>query len=929
MKKSISLLLIVFLLPVGSQGHAFNSPLGPTNALNLSNSYPAYTPNVIENGDLNATDSNNLPLGWNVGTSGRTRTELTLEDAHGGVQSLKMSAQGYFSSQGTNVYRYPSSNVYAKDDLTLDLWMRVLGTNKSLGDVYLYVQMTDGSNSYYFFFYFVANTLGSNSSSSFYFNSSISLNIWQNSVIDLTLAASQTIGLLPGLRINQLRLYTNSIAQAPTSRIVYLDDLSLSNTTYEEFPSGDFEADMGGLIAANDYDPGTFNVTNGILNLDAHSPNGIQTYVSAGRTFSGSDAITIVPGTVLSLDYLYQGTNESNEQARVYLNLYNGSFSLFVYIYLGNSSVISPPSNFTSSTYGYLYLFPGQQTGWTHFDLDFDILRSFLGTSFLLVTLEFYASSPSIPSTQALFQVDKVSLLNPPASDPGFEYAWPNGFGSSMLGWVGSSYPSLNRSEDAFEGNYSAHLTSETGSVSISRSMDVDFDTSGVFTDFQIKLLDVDVSSNSYAYVALQFDVGTLAYVFAYNASSIVAFNSSTYKYLLMNIPQGSWQTFTRDLEADLLATFGDSSVTLTSLSISTYRTGSDRIEFLVDSMDFILDTLGPELKEIEGPTEVYYHESPQWNLVVEDELKDVSKVWVNYQVSGSWLAVPATYNGSAYSVAIPQLPYGTDVAYYFQANDTLGNISTFNSSSYFYSVGDDIPPVAEIRLGNNSVVQGTIDVTISAVDVGSNISSVQLLIDGTPLMTLSNGPFTFSLNTRDLANGVHQVQARAVDNAGQEVVTQAITIIVDNDLEGPAISSPLVLPKEPQAGVPAVVVVSVVDQSNITSVKLHYRTEGGSWQEQEMVGENGLYNGTLPAISVGEVLEYYISATDEFNQTGYRGTETDPFTYSLATQGVVENILAQAKGYYQQYEFVAGILAAFSSLLVLKLIGSRFSKKK
>ncbi len=929
MNKNCSYLILVLMLPLGLQGQVLNSSLPDATTLSLSDEYPAYRPNVIENGDFNATDSNNLPVGWNPGSSGRVRTELTTEEAHGGAQSLKMSVLGHLSLESTNAYYLPSDTLYADDDLTLDFWVRVAGTNRSLGDVYLSIQMTDGSDFYNYVFYLVADTISSNSTSTFYFNSSISMNAWHNSIIDVTSAVSQTIGFLPGLRINSIRLYTVSIAQAPVSRIVYLDDLSLSNTTYEAFPSGDFETGMGGLSASDDQDPGAVNATNGVLYLEASSQPGIRSDAKVEGFFLGSDSVSIVSNTTLSLDYLYQGTDQINEYGRLILQFYNGSFSLYVYFYFGYSSSQSKPSNVTTSTYAYRYFFPDAQVGWTHLDLDLYDFRQVFNSSFTLTYIQFFVFSPtSGSSSTALLQVEDIFLFNDPASDPGFEHTWPNGYDSSTLGWGGSPYPSLNRSEDAYEGNYSARLTSETGSVSISRTMAVDFDARGVFTDFQVKILDVDVSMNSYAYISLQFDVGTLYYIFAYNASSFVAFNSSTQVYLLVEISQGSWQTITRDLEADLLIAFGESSLSLRSLSVSTYHSGSDRIEFLVDSLNFILDTVGPELKEIQGPSEVYYHESPQWILDVEDGLKDVSKAWINYQVSGEWFTAPASYNGSAYSVSIPQLPFGTDVVYYFQANDTLGNVSTFNSSSYLYTVGDDVPPTAEIILANNSVVEGTIEIQITAVDEGSNISLVQLLIDGTPSATINATPFTVSLDTRELTNGVHQVQARAVDNAGQEVVTQAITIIVKNGL-GPIISPPLVFPEEPQAGTPAIVVVSVVDQSNISSVKLHYRTEGGSWQEQEMIGQDGLYNGTLPAISVGETLEYYISATNELNQTGYQGTAEDPFVYSLATAGILENFLAQAEGYYKQYEFVAGVLAAFSSLLVIRFAISRFKKKK
>ncbi len=928
-------MLIVLVLPLWVQGNTIVSSEGETiRPMNLSTSYPSYRTNVIQNGDFNRSDADGLPSDWNALSSGLVRNELTTEDVHGGLQSLKLSVQGNYAVETTYAYSSPSTTIYVEDNLVLDVWMKVAGTNATLGSVYFWLQVTDGVTYYNLYFYFVAQSIGSNSSTTFYFNSSIGLDAWQNVVLDLTQASSQTIGSLSGIYISQLRFYAESIPKASTPRITYLDDLSLSNATYEAFPTGDFETDTGGLNLVTDRDAGTVSTADGTVTLNAGSPIGGYSDVALAKNLYGSDSLTILPGMVLSLDYLYQGTNETSEYSRLYLRLYNGSFTLYTFIYLGNSSRYTYSfSNFTSSTYGYRYFFSSQPGGWTSFDFDFSILRDVFTTSFVLTYIELYVTSSfTTAPTNATLQVDEISIVDNPISDAGLEYAWPNGYSNSMLGWYGSPYPKLNRSEDAYEGNYSAYIASETSSVFLSRSMNIEFKGSSIFTDFQLKILDSTIETGSYAYVQLDFDVGAIYYVFSYNASTFPAANSSSSRYLLVEIPEGSWQTLTRNIGADLQSEFGTNEGVLQSVSISTYRLDSDRFEFLVDSLDFIVDTIGPELKTLHGSSKFNYYDVPQWTLEVADELTGVSKVWVNYKAGEGWMTVPASYNGSAYSVGIPQFPYGTEVVYYFQANDTFGNISTFNSSSYSYSVGDDIPPTVELQLANGSVVEGTIEIAIRASDEGSNISSVQLLIDGTEIGSLDTSPFTFSLDTRSLSNGLHLLQARAVDNAGQEGLTANFSLIVDNDIEGPAISVPLVLPAEPLAGTPASVVVSVTDRSNISSVILHYRVDDGAWQEQTMTGQAGLYNGTLPAISEGQSIAYYISASDEFNQTSYRGTESDPFVYSLGSPqdlGMLESYLATAKQYYDQYEFFAGGLATLLLLLVGRLTLARLFRKK
>lgn len=127
-----------------------------------------------------------------------------------------------------------------------------------------------------------------------------------------------------------------------------------------------------------------------------------------------------------------------------------------------------------------------------------------------------------------------------------------------------------------------------------------------------------------------------------------------------------------------------------------------------------------------------------------------------------------------------PSTAYTYTVASY----DTAGNKSSQSGSvsATTQAVAIAPPTVSITAPSNNASLSGTVTVSAAATpSSGTSISSVQLLVDGSAVGTDSASPFTFSVNTNNLSNGVHTFSAIAKDAAGNQTTSQSVTVTVSN----------------------------------------------------------------------------------------------------------------------------------------------------
>jgi hypothetical protein len=112
-------------------------------------------------------------------------------------------------------------------------------------------------------------------------------------------------------------------------------------------------------------------------------------------------------------------------------------------------------------------------------------------------------------------------------------------------------------------------------------------------------------------------------------------------------------------------------------------------------------------------------------------------------------------------------------VAYYETPVAHTKNLGTAGAP-FDYAVGDATPPTIGV-LGPSPLepVRGTVQFVVNAADEGSGLHSIQLLVDGELLSTLTSN--VVSWNTADTTNGNHTLTFNALDNAGN---TAAFTIV-------------------------------------------------------------------------------------------------------------------------------------------------------
>ena len=122
-------------------------------------------------------------------------------------------------------------------------------------------------------------------------------------------------------------------------------------------------------------------------------------------------------------------------------------------------------------------------------------------------------------------------------------------------------------------------------------------------------------------------------------------------------------------------------------------------------------------------------------------------------------------------------------------ATDQAGNLSGCSTPFPYTEVSsDNVPPGASVTApAAGSVVSGTVTVSANASD-NVGVAGVQFLLDGASLGAEDTAaPYSISWDTTAASNGVHTLQARARDTAGNlGTSSSSVTVTVSNQTQGP-----------------------------------------------------------------------------------------------------------------------------------------------
>jgi len=189
----------------------------------------------------------------------------------------------------------------------------------------------------------------------------------------------------------------------------------------------------------------------------------------------------------------------------------------------------------------------------------------------------------------------------------------------------------------------------------------------------------------------------------------------------------------------------------------------------------------------------------------------------VNGQVVLSDTAAPYAFSWSTAAL--------TDGAKQLQARayDAAGNVGS--SAVVIVTVSNDTtaPTVSLSSPASGSTVSGTVTVSMAASD-NKAVSRVDLLVDGAVVGSDTTSPYSIAWNSKNVGNGVHTLQARAYDAAGNVATSGGVQITVANDAIAPtvAIVSPL-----NGSSVSRVVTVSVAASDNVGVANLTLSIDG------------------------------------------------------------------------------------------------------
>ena len=136
----------------------------------------------------------------------------------------------------------------------------------------------------------------------------------------------------------------------------------------------------------------------------------------------------------------------------------------------------------------------------------------------------------------------------------------------------------------------------------------------------------------------------------------------------------------------------------------------------------------------------------------------------------------------SSHSVAISNLTANTTYHYLVKSADAAGHLATSSDLTFTTKAPDSTAPtVAVTNPVSGTVLAGFTALSATASD-NTVVASVQFMVDGTLVGSpITAAPFVYLWNSASVANGSHNIQAKALDAAGNAATATAVSVQVQN----------------------------------------------------------------------------------------------------------------------------------------------------
>jgi peptidoglycan/xylan/chitin deacetylase (PgdA/CDA1 family) len=210
-------------------------------------------------------------------------------------------------------------------------------------------------------------------------------------------------------------------------------------------------------------------------------------------------------------------------------------------------------------------------------------------------------------------------------------------------------------------------------------------------------------------------------------------------------------------------------------LDVTNYQDGDGKL-LVNQDLGFCTPTVTPGHQY--RITEWYKSTAPVYLTIF---TRDSQWEW-RYMMSSN--AFPATSTWAQASFVVPAVAAGINGMSFGLTLGSNGSVTvddaTFDDAAATEGPDTTPPTVSRSSPASGSTASGFVSIAANASD-NVAVDHVDYLVDGSVVATLSSGPFTYSWNSRTVANGAHTIAVRAVDTSGNATTTTPITVFVSN----------------------------------------------------------------------------------------------------------------------------------------------------
>ncbi len=569
------------------------------------------------------------------------------------------------------------------------------------------------------------------------------------------------------------------------------------------------------------------------------------------------------------------------------LEITSGATSYWLYYWLNGTC---PYSN--SSTAGY-YKIGGPAQTWNslsrNISLDFEAIPGFpsITPSFLLVTPDFWVQNNGGSTQFQRHFIDDVYLRNDTTTwiasfinDGDFE----SGGGITNWGHRSNTDAGLvGQSSTAYSGSWSVNLTAQSLGNSSYASIN-HYPQPRITALNQANLsfwwyLDyTQPATNSWSYLQLIFWDGTQYYYATYHFgyAGVTSFSNTSTMYWIkapqFNITK-TWVNFNRNLWSDLGAYFGINELYVVQVIFIVQATVTNSKTLT------LIDKTMLQANAINGG-------GFEDQDVVGARIRGLSSPYNDYP---ELLVTSTAYSGS--KAANLTLVNGIDLTVFQRMDFRPQNSSRETYLDVMWRLDAYTASVSDYALIRVRFTDGTrLEYYMAYQTLTANSSTY-----GRYAVSQANTMSTWIQMHRDIVHDYEAVFGTLPDTEIEYVYLIGFTgpsnqlkLLIDDlfyyDDPAPQLSNVQRTPTTPDHNQAVDVTVEASDQ-DLDTVMLHYRFDGGPWQEIQMLLQITDYEGTIPGQPHNTFVEYYISANDTWTMITLENNGGVYYSYLVTDQ--------------------------------------------